>query len=65
MTNILLLVETIQCKQFRYIYLIHKNKNFWIFLSIFQMYMKFLTFSKKDDPHSLCISEITGPERRG
>ena len=29
------------------------------------MYMKFLTFSKKDDPHSLCISEITGPERRG
>ena len=28
------------------------------------MCIKFLEFSKKDDPHSLCISEITDHEKR-
>ena len=64
MTSILFLVETIQCKKLRCIYL--KNKKiFSISLCIFQIYIKFWTFSKKDDPHSLCICEITDRERRG
>ena len=62
MTSILLLVETIQCKQFRCIY--GKNKKFFlIFLCILQIYIKLWTFSKIDDPHSLCMSEITDPEK--
>ena len=62
MTSILFLVETIQSKQFRCIYL--KNETFFsIFFFIFQIYIKFRTFSKKADPHSLCISEITSTER--
>ena len=48
MTSIPLLVETIECTQFRYIYL--KNKRFFpIFFCIFQICIKFLTFSKKED----------------
>ena len=35
------------------------------FSSIFQIYIKFSTFSEKDDPRSLCISKITDPEKRG
>ena len=62
MTSILFLVETIQCKQFGCIYL--KNKIFFgIFFFIFQIYIKFWTFSEKADPHTLCISEITSTER--
>ena len=62
MTSISLLVKTIQCKQFRRIYL--KNKTiFLIFFFIFQISIKFQNFSKKDDPHSFCISEITDTER--
>ena len=34
------------------------------FLFVFQICIKFRTFSKKDDPHGLCISEITDHERR-
>ena len=63
MTSIPLLVETIECKQFRSIYL--KNKTFFHhFFGIFQICIKFRTFSKKDDAHGLCISEITDHERR-
>ena len=64
MTSIFFLVETIQCKQFRCIYLENKNI-FWIFFWIFGIYMKLWKLSKKDDPHSLCISKITDPEKRG
>ena len=40
-----------------------KRKNiFWIFLYIFQIYIKFWTFSKEDNPYSLCISEIAYSE---
>ena len=60
MTSIPLLVETSECKQFGFIYL--KNKTF--FLHVFWICIKFRTFLKKDDPHSLCISEITDYERR-
>ena len=28
-------------------------------------FFNFETFSKKDDPHSWCISEITDSEKRG
>ena len=63
MTSIPLLVETIECKEFRCISL--KNQIFFlIFFSVFRIYIKFLTFWKKDDPHNLCISEITDHERR-
>ena len=36
-----------------------KKDFFSIFLAIFQIYIKFCRFSKKDDPHSRCISRIT------
>ena len=63
MTSISLLVETIECTQFRCIYL--KKKRFILnFFSIFQICIKFRTFSKKDDAHSLCISEINDHKKR-
>ena len=63
MTSIPLLVETIEWTQFRCIDL--KNKSFFlIFFCIFQICIKFRTFSKKDDAHSLCIPEITDHEKR-
>ena len=33
------------------------------FLEFFESPLNFQTFQKKDDPHSLCISEITDHER--
>ena len=43
-----------------------KQKGFFsLVLCIFQIYIKFSTFSNKDDPHRLCISEITDSERCG
>ena len=63
MTSIPLLVETIEVTQIRCIYL--KNKSFFrIFFCIFRMTINFRTFSKKDDAHSLCISEITDHKKR-
>ena len=63
MTSIPLLVETSECKQFTCIYL--KNKTFFLnFLFVFRICIKFWTFSKKDDPHSFCIFEITDHEGR-
>ena len=43
-----------------------KKKNacaicFWIC----EIYIKFLIFQKKDDPHSMCISEITDWQKPG
>ena len=34
------------------------------FLEFFESALNFQTFQKKDDYHSLCISEITDHERR-
>ena len=34
------------------------------FLAFFESAWNFEHFNKKDDPHSLCISEITDHERR-
>ena len=63
MTIIPLLVETIECKQFRCIYL--KNKRFFLnFFLHFSNLLQFTNIFKKDDPHSLFISEITDNERR-
>ena len=63
MTSIPLLVETIEYKQFRSIYL--KNKRFFLnFFLHFSDLLQFTNIFKKDDPHSLCISEITDNERR-
>ena len=63
MTSILLLVKTSEWKQFRCIYL--KNKTFFLnFFRSLQICIKFGIFSEKDDPHSLCISEITDHEVR-
>ena len=35
-----------------------------IFSPFFESALNFKHFQKKDDPHSLCISEITDHERR-
>ena len=41
------------------------QKNFSeFFSSFFESVLNFEHFQKKDDPHSLCISEITDHERR-
>ena len=42
--------------------LLQKEKTF---LCIFEIYIQFWSFTKKDDPHILCISEIRDPESRG
>ena len=63
MTSIPLLLEAIECKEFRCIYL--KNKRIFLnFFLNFWISIKFRTFSKNDDPHSLCITEIIDPETR-
>ena len=41
-----------------------QNNFYWSFFCVFRICIKFRTFSKKDDPYSLCISEITDHERR-
>ena len=35
-----------------------------LFCAFFESALNFKYFQKKDDPHSLCISEITDHERR-
>ena len=46
-------------------HLSQKQNNFSRFLSaFFESALNFEHFQKKDDPHSLCISEITYHERR-
>ena len=53
------LMETIQ------MHLSQKQNNFSLFFSpFFESALNFKRFQKKDDPHSLCISEITENERR-
>ena len=65
MTSILFLTETISRNQFGSNYL----KNEKLFLKTFLAFSKstsnFEHFHKKDDLHSLFISEITHSERRG
>ena len=52
-------IQTIQ------MHLSKKQKAFSaFFFCIFRICIKFRTFSKKDDPHSLSISEITDQEKR-
>ena len=46
-------------------HLSQKENNFSeIFSPFFESALNFEHFQKKDDPHSLCISEITDHERR-
>ena len=60
MTSILFLVETIQMDIWE------KQKYFSLFLcAFFKFTSNFGHFQKKDDPHSLCIFEITVPSQRG
>ena len=64
MTSHIFLKETIWRNQFRSNNL--KNKEFfWIFFGIFEIYTKFETFVKKDDPDSWCISGYTASEKYG
>ena len=46
--------------------LLSQKQNFFsqIFSLFFESALNFKHFQKKDDPHSLCISEITDHERR-
>ena len=47
------------------IHLSQKENNFSLFFSrFFESALNLEHFQKKDDPHSLCISEITDHERR-
>ena len=65
MASILLLKETIKRNQFRCYYLSTKN----LFQNFFSQRLKsslnFEHFQEKDEPHCLCISEITDCEKRG
>ena len=46
-------------------HLSQKQNNFSQFFSaFFESALNFEHFQKKDDPHNLCISEITDHERR-
>ena len=64
MTRIPLIVKTSECKNFRCIYL--KKKTFFLnfYSPFFESALNFEHFQKKDDPHSLCISEFTDQKRR-
>ena len=63
MTCILLLVQQFEANNPDAF--ISKTKHFLsTFFCIFQIHIKFWTFSKKRLPHGLCISEITSTERR-
>ena len=42
-----------------------KQKIFLVFSFSFETYIKFRTFSKNNDSHSSCISQVTNSERRG
>ena len=46
-------------------FLSQKQNFFFIFLGIFKIYIKLSAFRKTDDPHALCVSEITVPGRCG
>ena len=51
--------------QITQMHLSEKQKIFFaIFFSIFRICMKFWIFSEKDDPNSLCISQISDNESR-
>ena len=64
MTRIPLIVKTSERKKFQ-MDLSQKKKYFSQFISpFFESALNFEHFQKKDDPHSLCISEITDHERR-
>ena len=45
--------------------LFKKQNDFLIVFCIFELWIKFWIFWKKDDTHSLYISEITDYEKRG
>ena len=61
MTSFPLLVEKLDANNSEGF--ISKTKDFFpIFFCIFRIYIKFWTFSKKEDRHSLYISEITDHE---
>ena len=65
MTSIPFLIETIQRNQFGRSYLKIKKlfRNF--FLAFSKSALNLIYFQKKDDPHSLFISEITHSGKRG
>ena len=65
MTSILFLIETIYRNQFGRNYLKNKKlfRNFFCAFSKSALNLKY--FQKKDDPHSLFISEITDSGKRG
>ena len=63
MASILFLREAFYCKVFRCIYL--KNKKVFVnYFAYISNLHSFWTFPKKDDPHSLGISETTFSGRR-
>ena len=64
MTSIPLIAKTSECKNFRCIYFKKKKIFSQFFSPFFESALNFEHFPKKDDPHSLCISEITDHEKR-
>ena len=63
MTSIPFVIVRIYSNEFKYIYL--RNKTFFeFFCMIFEIYFNFWIFWKNGVTDSLCISEITGCERR-
>ena len=62
MTSILLSIKQLNATDSDTV--ISETKDFfWIFVCIFEMRIKFWSFSKKDDSHSWCIFEITVYEK--
>ena len=62
MTNIPFLIQIISDSQFTWNYLRDKETFFQFVAAFSKSILKFEHFRKKDDPHSLCISEITDPK---
>ena len=56
-------IETMQRNEFRWKYLEKKKLFFQFFSSFLKSSLNLEHFQKKDDPHSLCISEITDSQK--
>ena len=65
MTSILFFIETISRNQFGRNYLKNKTLFRYFFCAFSKSALNLKYFQKKDDPHSLFISEITHSGKRG
>ena len=65
MPSILYLIETIYYNIFGYNYLRNEKKFSQFFVAFLKSRFNFEHFEKKDEPHRVCIFELTDSQRGG